>query len=115
MSPERSQIFLSSVHDDFQEIRQSIAAWARANGHDLWLFEEKGTDIQWAATPVAEVERICLEAVDKADLFLGLFHRSYGSTAQKHSAGISFVELELFEAFKEGKPSGCLFFREQAA
>lgn len=107
MSSRRPKIFVSSVHGDFQDTRLNIAEWARDKGYNAWLFEKLGSPSKWASTTPGDVELVCLDAVANADLYIGLFHRSYGSTARKHFAGISFVDLELFEAFKEGKPIRC--------
>src|SRR5574337_1507519 len=107
MVSHRPKIFVSSVHGDFQKVREAIATWAGDSGYDAWVFEKQGTLSHWAGMPASDVERVCLDAVDEANLCIGLFCGSYGSTAQKHLAGISFVEIELFEAFKEGKPIRC--------
>lgn len=96
------KIFVSSVYWGLQDVREDIYNWARANGIETWVFEK--SDPKLGDTPPANIERVCLRHVDDAGLFVGIFHKGYGSSAKFHLANVSLVDIEFFEAFKEHKP-----------
>src|SRR5437870_1240075 len=97
-----NKIFISSIYWGLEDVRQEIYDWARANGYEAWIFEK--SDPLLGQTPPANIERVCLSQVDESVLYIAIFHKRYGSTTKFHLANVSLVDLEFFEAFKEGKP-----------
>lgn len=103
-SSKTPKIFVSSVLKGLEEIRQQIHDWAKNNGYKAWISEKEIIQSELKSTKAPELEKVCIDNVDDSDLYIAIFHRGYGSSAEKHFANISFVDLELFEAFKESKP-----------
>lgn len=96
------KVFISSVFKGLSDVREKIYNWASKNGYDAWVFEE--SDPLLGKTPPVNIERVCLHHVDDSALYIVIFHTGYGSSAKFHLANISLVDIEFFEAFKEGKP-----------
>jgi len=97
-----NKVFISSIYWGLEDVRQEIYDWASANGLEAWIFEK--SDPLLGQTPPANIERVCLRQVDESVLYIAIFHQRYGSTTKFHLANVSLVDLEFFEAFKEGKP-----------
>jgi Domain of unknown function (DUF4062) len=98
----RRKVFVSSVYWGLQDVREDIYKWASSNGYDAWVFEK--SDPLLGQTPPANIQRVCLRHVDESALYIAIFNKGYGSSAKSHLANVSLVDLEFFEAFKEGKP-----------
>lgn len=96
-----SRVFISSVYHGLHEIRQRMKEAAESVGVRAWIFEEVD-DLR--GVPPQKSQRICLDNVDASDLYVAIFHQGYGSSAANHLGGISLVDLEFFEAFKNQKP-----------
>lgn len=74
---------------------------AEKAGLAAWIFEEVD---ELRGAPPQKSQKVCLDNVDASDLYVAVFHCGYGSSAENHLAGISLVDLEFFEAFREQKP-----------
>lgn len=74
---------------------------AEEAGLAAWIFEEVD---ELRGAPPQKSQKVCLDNIDASDLYVAVFHRGYGSSASNHLAGISLVDLEFFEAFREQKP-----------
>lgn len=98
-------IFLSSARSDevLAAMRDELRAWAQASGVDLWQFEEHAKSY-WDGIGFPASVAVCLEQVDKCDLYLAIFHGAYGGSANSHAASVALTDLELFEAVRGGKP-----------
>jgi len=96
------RIFISSVYWGLEDLRERIWAWAAGAGHEAWIFEKLDLGLEGAPPPL--IQKVCLDEVAASDLYVGLFHQGYGSSAGFHLANVSLVDLELFEAFRLGKP-----------
>jgi tetratricopeptide (TPR) repeat protein len=101
---ERPRVFISSVWRGLGDVRTRIYEWAIDAGYEPWLFEKAKPQAAWAALKAPEIEAICLDNVASADLYVGIFHTGYGSSATYHFAHVSFVDLEFFEALDAGVP-----------
>lgn len=105
--PDRStklKIFISSAYSGLGQIRAELQEWAEEQGYETWLFEKAKTEEQWQKLKAPETEKICLEEVSNSNLYIGIFHKAYGSSASRHLATVSFIDTEFFEAFKSGVP-----------
>lgn len=85
-------------------LRDRLHAWAQTAGIDAFFFEKRKSEAEWNALGAAGSERICVENVDQADVFIGIFHNSYGGSHRIHLADVSFTDLEFFEAFRRDIP-----------
>lgn len=101
---EKPKIFISSAWSGLKDIRADLYEWANVQGYEAWLFEKAREEAEWRKLKAPETEKLCLDEVSRADLYIGIFHKVYGSSAQQHFGTISFVDAEFFEAFKSGVP-----------
>jgi tetratricopeptide (TPR) repeat protein len=92
----KPKVFLSSRILGLEEIRSKIYDWAISEGYQVWI-AEKCSHID-LSTPYQQVEYICLKEVREADLVICILHQGYGNTANLDVAGISLLELEIFQA-----------------
>ncbi|MDO8142601.1 MAG: DUF4062 domain-containing protein [Candidatus Brocadiales bacterium] len=97
-----NKVFISSVYWGLQSVREQLYDWAKASGYEAWVFEKSEPDL--GKTSPQNIQRVCLQHVDNSSLYVAIFHEGYGSSAEFHLANVSLVDLEFFEAFKEGKP-----------
>lgn len=100
-----TRVFISSVLGGLKAERQQLADTLRAAGFDAWLSEERHPRL--GVKPANKGEwsrRVCLQAVRESDVYVGLFSVRYGGSAGQHHAHIALTELELYEAFRRGKP-----------
>ncbi len=100
----KPRLFISSAFHGLDAIRERLGSWAEVAGYEAFLFERARTADEWNKLSPAGRERICLSEVDEADLFVGIFHRAYGSSKGLHEATVAFTDLEFFEAFRRGIP-----------
>lgn len=106
--PHRPRVFISSAlgpeGSEIRQARDDIHTWALSEGYDAFLFERARTRAEWDAMSPAMNERICLDNVDASDVFIGIFHNSYGGSHSLHLADVSFTDIEFFEAFRRNIP-----------
>ena len=100
-TPARKRsIFLSSTAIDLPEHRRQAAEACRRLGYEVVGMEE------WPAQD-ADAETTCLNKVDQADLFIGIYAFRYGW--QPPGYEVSITELE-YERAKEREKPRLLFF-----
>lgn len=92
-------VFISSVQREFAAERKEVAQLLRSDPllsrhFEPFLFEELPASSE-------SVEATMLGAVDRCDLFLGIFGTRYGATQDE---GLSFTELEYSRASDMSKP-----------
>lgn len=100
----KPRLFISSAYHGLDAVRDGLRSWAEVAGYEAFLFERARKADEWNQLTPAGREQICLGEVDKADLFVGIFHRAYGSSKALHEATVAFTDLEFFEAFRRGIP-----------
>jgi hypothetical protein len=99
MKPDRKPvIFVSSTVYGIEELLDRIYSLLTAFGYEVWM-SHKGT------APVVSSKTAfenCINAVEKADLFLGIITPQYGSGLGEK--GISITHQEFRHAMKLNKP-----------
>ena len=95
MTPPRKTIFISSTAIDLPEHRERVTAACLERGHHPDGME------RWPAADAAALP-LCLEKVDKADLFIGIYAHRYGWIPPGESRSIT--ELEYERAKERGIP-----------
>ena len=97
-----NKVFISSVYWGLENVRAQLYDWAKASGYEAWVFEKSEPGL--GKTTPQNIQRVCLQHVDSSALYIAILHQGYGTSAEFHLANVSLVDLEFFEAFKEGKP-----------
>ena len=94
-----SSIFISSVQKELAEERRAVRAFVEGDAllrrfHTVFLFEDLPARDRRA-------DEVYLDAVDRAELYVGLFGDEYGSEG---ADGVSPTEREFDHATRRGKP-----------
>ena len=99
MPATRLKIFISSVQNEFTDIRRDLKAFLTGDAFlrrfisDVFLFEELPAKDQ-------RTDQIYLKEVERCDIYLGIFGYEYGFETE---SGISPTEQEFNHATEKGK------------